>query len=201
MESLIIFSGSISKIAYIAVAVLAVAGLAFVAPSFQSNEGFSSGSQQVVITASPNSTPRWNHFPLTVYIQDSPYKNDAISAMDAWAVATNNNITFTQTQNSNADITVKWVDNLRVGSKDATGDTDLRYIDTDKYNVISNAQIELLTRYKGRQLSDVDMTNIAMHEFGHALGLEHSDVPGDIMYPTLELSSPEVKQIPSTYAD
>src|ERR1039457_7479602 len=31
--------------------------------------------------------------------------------------------------------------------------------------------------------SGVDLFSVALHETGHALGLGHSDVPGDVMYP------------------
>jgi predicted Zn-dependent protease len=168
---------------------------------FTSTQNVSSSSQQIVITGNSSTTPRWNHFPLTVNIENTQYTQDVVAAMNAWTSATGGLITFTQTSDSNADITVRWVSNLRVGAKDATGDTNLHYINTGTYQVITDAQIELLTGYQGLQLSDIDMTNIAEHELGHALGLEHTTIPSDIMYPTLQLPSLSVKQISPTYSD
>ena len=42
----------------------------------------------------------------------------------------------------------------------------------------------------GDALSVSDMQNIALHEFGHSLGLGHSNYAGDLMYASYSMSSP-----------
>ena len=42
----------------------------------------------------------------------------------------------------------------------------------------------------GDALSVSDMQNIALHEFGHSLGLGHSNYAGDLMYASYSISSP-----------
>ena len=74
---------------------------------------------------------------------------------------------------SEADVNVKWVDGKTV----PTG--VLGYASTDK-----NITMTLTNNYTGDYHSNSDITFIAVHEFGHMLGIwSHSFDPNDIMYP------------------
>ena len=50
---------------------------------------------------------------------------------------------------------------------------------------------------------DIDIFSVVLHEAGHALGLPHSDVPGDVMYPYyrrgMQLSSNDIHAIQALY--
>jgi hypothetical protein len=52
--------------------------------------------------------------------------------------------------------------------------------------------------------TDIDLFSIALHETGHALGLGHSDKPGDVMYPyyrqTVGLSPNDIAAVLQLYA-
>lgn len=146
-----------------------------------------------------NETLRWNHFPLTVYIDtsfldDDSYATDFRKAMENWEISTNNLISF-QEVNKNADITVRWVSKLKIGSTDALGDTKIQFVNVSNIMLIQNAHIELLTKSGTRKLNSNDMINLALHEIGHALGLSHSNDEESIMYPVLSVPSNQVKQI------
>jgi len=143
----------------------------------------------------------WDHLPITVYIDNqsvpphySPtYHTQIEKALDYWATGGNGKLLYTPVfkvvDSDNADIRIRWVENLQTdqGAPPGVAGYATPYTDNGHY-VRVNIVLEAGS-YQGRQwvqYGDATMLAIAKHELGHALGLEHSDDPRDIMYPTYE---------------
>jgi len=51
-----------------------------------------------------------------------------------------------------------------------------------------------ITIYDVKNLSESQLSTIALHEMGHALGLAHSSAPEDLMYPVIETNFPYISE-------
>jgi hypothetical protein len=84
----------------------------------------------------------------------------------------------TGADSANADVIVMWTPRLDSGK---TGRTDLTW---DRRGFIRHAFVTLATHDpSGRLLDAQRMSALALHELGHALGLGHSTVREDALYP------------------
>lgn len=137
---------------------------------------------------------RWRHanMPLRVYIADGKnvqgyrdaYKKIFVDAFRQWSQCSIGNISFVVTNNPQAcDIKCIWADNpLRLVNRTEGGETELK---VDQNGGIQNAKITLLTRLPhSGPLTDDQMTQLALHEIGHALGISHSFANADVMFHT-----------------
>src|SRR6478736_2989281 len=80
-----------------------------------------------------------------------------------------------------ADIIVRWVEKFDI---DRAGQADLSW---DHRGRITHVDMKLaLLSPSGRILPPEKLKAIALHEIGHSVGLPHSDVPGDLMFPTAD---------------
>lgn len=147
----------------------------------------------------PSTNLRWNHFPLTVYIDDSfigqknsEYVTDVIRALDMWEKT--GIVSFSVIYSPDADISIGWVPSLKEKATDTLGNTDIKFINVSQFGIIQSAIIELLTKSESRQLNSNDMVNLALHEIGHAIGLQHTN-EDDIMNPVLTIPSKSIKKI------
>ena len=160
----------------------------------------------ITSTASEFSYPRildhpWDHSPITVYVNNktvplhySPtYYADIEKALNYWAGGRNGklkyNPVFEIVDSEDADIRLKWDANLQKDQSaphGVAGET-IRHIVNEQFvyvNIIlgvgTQQWIDLVP------YSDTAMIAIVEHELGHALGLDHSNDPQDIMYPSNE---------------
>ena len=143
----------------------------------------------------------WDHSPISVYIDDkdtpeqySPtYREQVEIALDYWEKGGNGALSyqpeFKIIDNPDADINVRWVENLE--KVEGAGEGVAGYCrPTIVGNKYLHAEIVLEAgNYQGFswvQYGDANMQEVSKHEIGHALGLGHSTERGDIMYPSYE---------------
>ncbi len=143
----------------------------------------------------------WDHSPITVYINNktvplhySPtYYADIEKALNYWAGGGNGKLkyipVFEIVNSEDADIRIKWDANLQKdqGAPHGVAGETIRHIANTQFvyvNIIlgvGNHHWNYWVPY-----TDTAMIAIVEHELGHALGLDHSNDPRDIMYPSNE---------------
>ena len=143
----------------------------------------------------------WDHSPITIYIDNKivplhyslTYYSDVKKALNYWAGGGNGKLKyipiFEIVDSEDADIRIRWDANLQKGQgapQEVAGETirrgaNGRFISVDIILGVGNSQWMEWVPY-----SDTAMLAIAEHELGHALGLDHSTDPQDIMYPSNE---------------
>ncbi|MBK7632087.1 MAG: matrixin family metalloprotease [Ignavibacteriales bacterium] len=128
-------------------------------------------------------------FPLKIFVKESSslyyksdYKDYVKYAMDVWRKA-DDRIQYKFVKSiDDADIAVIFVENL--GDKYEENYLGLTDYDSNKNKQIEFSKIQIsLIKNGNEKISAGEIKATIVHEFGHALGLGHSDREKDLMYP------------------
>ncbi len=128
-------------------------------------------------------------FPLRIFVKESSsryykfvYKDYVQYALNVWRKADDRiNFVFVNSKRE-ADISIFFIENL--GDKYEEDYLGLTEYDIDRNKAIDHSKVQIsLIKFGDEIVSDGEIKATIIHEFGHALGLGHSDNEYDIMYP------------------
>jgi len=156
--------------------------------------------------------PKWDikKFPLSYYTQDEPSKdfNKAVrTSIKTWSEASDGLMNFQRTFSANdADIVIDWTDEKLASRDFEAGRNDLKVVNNriEKafVTIIINPKIDEGLSAKAR-IERVRRT--ALHEIGHAMGLNHSNNSQDVMFhrgiSNKNLSASDIKRLIEHYSN
>jgi hypothetical protein len=129
----------------------------------------------------------------------SSFWDAARRALDVWAAVPDLPVRFRITAaTDSADIEFRWIDRFPTSQAGAAH----RRLDADGY--IRHVVVVLAREHAdGSPMSAEFRRLVALHEVGHALGLPHSDDPGDVMHPgnrNFTVSPRDLRSLGAVYA-
>ena len=130
--------------------------------------------------------PRWGYFPLNVYIEPHNKKALVEKAFATWQSESGiAKFRYVTSEKYYPNIVVKFADkNPNKEGSDFENAVGLAYSYTPLgFYAKAVITIYLTSPGGGTPLSDNQIYGIALHEIGHAMGLSHSPVNTDIMFP------------------
>ena len=129
---------------------------------------------------------KWTKDDINVYIEENRNAYLMEKAFGDWESATNKRLTFEFVdEQEDADIVVLFVEKCSDKAEHAVGLT-YPVVDHNGHFVSAKIEIAKFADKSTIKLSNLDLTKIMRHEVGHALGLEHTNIPYSIMNPTID---------------
>jgi tetratricopeptide (TPR) repeat protein len=111
------------------------------------------------------------------------------SACNDWSTVSQNRISFTYVEKAEeADMAVAWSADTSKWPSDPKKKKDLLGLTsfTRTEDGVDHADIFLLTQTDNKKLPLTGMKEVCLHEIGHSLGLGHSPIHEDIMFPSTD---------------
>jgi predicted Zn-dependent protease len=132
-----------------------------------------------------NSTLRaiddWNH--AITYFAGNYSQFSYLSAVNLQAQISNQTL-------DGFDIYVSYAQSVAIGTQDSIGLTTTIPLDN---GTIQKCVIALGTQSQYLQFTEKDIQSVATHEFGHAIGIGHSNSSTDLMYPQFDIYAAQIQ--------
>jgi len=155
--------------------------------------------------------PTWDHSTINILVVPQPnatwwnptYVNSTLRAISQWNEALSffaqDNTDFSYLSevniihkvsdvlNQSYDVKISWIEQFENETCDAGQTRTTR----SASNTVKKSEVKLAAHdCRGITLNEVDMQNIALHEIGHTLALNHANNTKDVMYFAYTLGSP-----------